>query len=148
MDTRTVESWDEAVTVARALGTEESVTVPKAAEPTLPADLDLQRSNFPWSIHKGAISVYRERKRNEHLQIREYPTSWVVSVDNYNPHYDPVEHATVDIPAHMIIAMGALTPVRGYRWIFGDRLPSPAAGIAFTTAAVGVLPRIGRSLLP
>jgi hypothetical protein len=47
----------------------------------------------------------------------------------------------------VIIATGALTSVRGYRWIFGDRLPSPAAGIAFATAAVGALPRIGRSLL-
>lgn len=148
MDETTVESWKEAVTLARALGPEESVTVPKAVEPTLPADFDLHRSNFPWSIHKGAISVYREKERGEHLQIREYPTSWSVSVDHYNPHYHPLEHATVDIPAHMIIAMGALTPVRGYRWIFGDRLPSPASGIAFTTAAVGMLPRLGRSLLP
>lgn len=148
MDTRTVESWEEALTLARALGAEKSVTVPKSAEPALPTDIDLRRSNFPWSIHKGAVSVYREHEQGEHLQVREYPTSWAVSIDHYNPHYHPVEHATVDIPAHMVIAMGALTPIRGYRWIFGDRLPSPAAGIAFTTAAVGMLPKLGRSLLP
>ncbi|MFQ3319805.1 MAG: hypothetical protein ACI8UR_002425 [Natronomonas sp.] len=147
MDTPTVDSWDEAITLARSLGNEADVWVPKAEEPLLPAELHLQRSNFPWSIHKGAVNVYRERERGDHLQIREYPRAWIVSLDHHNPHRRPVQHATVDIPAHMLIAMGALTPVRGYRWVFGDRIPSPVSVTAFSLSAIGAVPRLGRALL-
>ena len=147
MDETTVDSWGEAIPLARALGYDGSVRVSKVDEPTLPADLDVVSSNFPWSVHKGAIAVYRERERGDHLQIREYPAFWVVSLDHYNPHFRPVEHATVDIPVHMILALGALTPVRGYRWVFGDRLPSPTAAVAFSTSTIGLLPRFGRKLL-
>ena len=143
-----VESWAEAVAVARALDGDGSVRVSKAAEPTLPPDLDLRRSNFPWSIHKGAVAVYREADRDEHLQVREYPGHWVVTLDRYNPRYRPLGHASVDVPVHMLVAMGTLTPVRGYRWVFGDRLPSPASAVAFSTAALGAVPRLGRRLLP
>jgi len=40
------------------------------------------------------------------------------------------------------------SPRSGYRWLFGDRLPSPSGAVSFSTAAVGALPRFGRRLLP
>ena len=140
--------WTEAVTVARSLGTDATVRVSKAAEPSLPADLDLRPSNFPWSIHKGAVAVYREAERGEHLQIREYPDHWVVSLDRYNPRYRPVGHATVDVPVHLLVATGLLTPVQGYRWVLGDRLPSPTSAVEYSASALGAVPRLGRRLLP
>ncbi|PSQ14990.1 hypothetical protein BRD02_07385 [Halobacteriales archaeon QS_8_69_73] len=115
MDERVVDDWNEAVTLARSLDADAEVRLPKAAAPTLPADLDLRRSNFPWSIHKGAVAVYREREPGAHLQIREYPAVWVVTTDSYNPRYRPLGHAAVDVPA--------TRPPPGSRW-----LPRPSSG--------------------
>lgn len=140
--------WHEAVALARALGTEVSVQLSKAAAPSLPTDLDLRPSNFPWSIHKGAVAVYREAERGEHLQVREYPDRWVVTTDSHNPRYRPAAHATVDVPLQMLLASGALTPVGGYRWVVGDRLPSPASAVSLSAATLGAVPRLGRRLLP
>ena len=148
MDERTAGDWDEAITLARSLDDDVEVRLSKSVAPTLPPELDLRTSNFPWSIHKGAVAVYRENERDRHLQIREYPALWVVSTDSYNPRYRPLEHATVDIPATMLIAMGALTPVQGYRWVFGDRLPSPASTLSLTASALGKGTEVGRRLLP
>lgn len=140
--------WGGAVALARSLAPDGSVSLPKAAEPALPADLDLRPSNFPWSIHKGAVAVYREAERGEHLQVREYPDRWVVTTDSHNPRYRPAAHAAVDVPVQMLLASGALTPVGGYRWVVGDRLPSPASAVSFSAAALGAVPRLGRRLLP
>ncbi|WP_254839012.1 hypothetical protein [Natronomonas marina] len=148
MDERIAGDWDEAITLARSLEEGEEVRLSKSVEPALPADIDLRRSNFPWSIHKGATAVYRERERGRHLQIREYPAAWVVSTDSYNPRYRPIGHATVDIPATMLIAMGTLTPVQSYRWVFGDRFPSPASTLSFTASTVEKSLELGKNLLP
>ncbi|CAI48382.1 uncharacterized protein NP_0582A [Natronomonas pharaonis DSM 2160] len=148
METPTVDDWGEAVTLARSLGHDGRVRVPKAAEPTLPESVSLRHSNFPWSIHRGAVAVYRESERGDHLQIREYPACWEVSVDSYNPHYRPVSHAAVDIPAQMLLAMGALTPLDGYRWVFGDRLPPVFAPVSYSLSALGSASRLGKKLLP
>jgi hypothetical protein len=147
MDHRTVTDWSEAIGLARSLGYDTDLRVPKSSEPALPAALSLRRSNFPWSIHKGATTVYRETERGNHLQIREYPRQWVVSRDHYNPHYRPVGHATVDIPAQMLVATLTLTPLDGYRWILGDGLPSPTDVVPFSKATLGALPRVGLRLL-
>jgi hypothetical protein len=80
--------------------------------------------------------------------VREYPGHWVVSLDRYNPRYRPVGHATVDVPIHTLLALGTLTPTQSYRWVFGDRLPSPASAVAFSTAALGAVPRFGRRFFP
>ena len=48
----------------------------------------------------------------------------------------------------MLIAMGALTPLQGYRWVIGDRLPSPASTLSFTASTVGKGVDVGRRLLP
>ena len=69
-------------------------------------------------------------------------------MDSYNPRYRPLKHATVDVPATMLIAMGALTPLQGYRWVIGDRLPSPASTLSFTASTVGKGVDVGRRLLP
>lgn len=148
MDERIAGDWDEALALARSLDAETEVRLSKAVAPSLPEDLAVRRANFPWSIHKGAGAVYRERERGEHLQIREYPASWTVTTDGYNPRRRPLSHATVDIPATMLIAMATLTPVQSYRWVFGDRIPSPADTISFTAATVGKGAELGRDLLP
>ena len=148
MDERIAGDWDEATALARALDDGAEVRLSKTVAPVLPPDISVRPSNFPWSIHKGAVAVYREDERGRHLQIREYPDSWVVSTDSYNPRYRPLKHATVDVPATMLIAMGVLTPVRGYRWVFGDRLPSPGSTLSFTASAVGKSIDVGRELLP
>ena len=114
--------WSTALTVARSAGYDREVLVSKADEPTLPASLSVRRSDFPWSIHKAANAVFREDTPGEHLQIREYPTFWTVSLDRYNPHYRPVEHVTLDVPLVVLVAAGTLTPNRARRWVFGDRL--------------------------
>ena len=147
MDERVVDDWNEAVTLARSLDADAEVRLPKAAAPTLPADLDLRRSNFPWSIHKGAVAVYREREPGAHLQIREYPAVWVVTTDSYNPRYRPLGHAAVDVPATTLLAVTTLTPVQGYRWVVGDRLPSPAAGVSLATSTVQRSVEIGLDVL-
>lgn len=148
MRTVVAADWEEALTVARSLGPDGSVRLPKAAEPALPTDLDLRPSDFPWSIQKGAVAVYREAERGEHLQVREYPDRWVITQDSHNPRYRPAEHAVVDVPVHLLVASGALTPVGGYRWVVGDRLPSPVSAVTFSAAALGAVPRLGRRLLP
>jgi hypothetical protein len=148
MDERIASGWEEAIALARSLAPETDVKLSKAVEPALPPELDLRRSNFPWSIHKGAVAVYRENERGEHLQIREYPAAWVVTTDSYNPRYRPVGHATVDIPAAMLVAMATLTPVQSYRWVFGDRLPSPADALSFTASTLEKGTELGRDLLP
>lgn len=148
MDERIAGDWDEAIALARSLDPEPEVRLSKAVAPSLPADLDVRRSNFPWSIHKGAVAVYRERERGEHIQIREYPASWVVTTDTYNPRSRPLGHATVDVPATMLIAMTTLTPVQSYRWVFGDRIPSPADTVSFTAATLEKAGSLGCDLLP
>lgn len=148
MERLEVDEWSEAILLARSAGYDGAIRVPKTAEPSLPESPEFHRSNFPWSIHKGAVAVYREATRDEHLQLREYPDYWVVSLDHYNPRYRPIEHAAVDIPMSMLLAMGTLTPLRGYRWVFGDRLPSPTSAVAFSTSALGAFPRFGLGLLP
>ena len=115
MDERIAGDWDEATALARALDDGAEVRLSKTVAPVLPPDISVRPSNFPWSIHKGAVAVYREDERGRHLQIREYPASWVVSTDSYNPRYRPLKHATVDVPATMLIAMGVLTPGEGRR---------------------------------
>jgi len=148
MDERIAGDWDEAILLARSLDDDAEVRLSKTVAPTLPPELSVRSSNFPWSIHKGAVAVYREDERGRHLQIREYPGSWVVSTDSYHPRYRPLKHATVDVPATMLIAMGALTPLQGYRWVIGDRLPSPASTLSFTASTVGKGVDVGRKLLP
>lgn len=142
MEERTVDSWAAALPLARTLGHDAAVRVPKASEPTLP-ELDLQQSNFPWSMHKGALSVYRERARGDHLQVREYPGFWEVSLDRHNPHYRPLEHATLDVPGHVLVAMGALSPRQAYRWVFGDRLPAAGDAVGFAVSTAGAVPKVG-----
>jgi len=148
MEERTAGDWDEAIALARSLGAETEVRLSKAVAPALPDDLPVRRSNFPWSIHKGAVAVYREREVGEHLQIREYPAFWSVTTDGFNPRSRPLSHATVDIPATMLIAMATLTPIQSDRWVFGDRLPSPSDTLAFTAATLGDGVDLGKDLLP
>lgn len=127
--------WSAALAAARRAGYDREVIVSKVDEPTLPSDLPVRRSDFPWSIHKAARAVYREDSPGTHIQIRDYPTFWAVSVDRHNPHYRPVEHATLDVPLVVLVASGALTPNRARRWLFGDRLVPVSPGSLSATLA-------------
>lgn len=109
----TVEGWDEALLTVRQLEYGETVTVPKSAEPALPATLDVRLSNFPWSIHDGAFRVYREDTPGEHVQIREYPDRYEVSLDRYNPHYRPFGHARSDVPPVSLFSLPGYFAIEG-----------------------------------
>lgn len=105
-----VDSWETALTIVRHLLPGAEVSVPKEAEPLLPATVSLRRSNVPWSIHKGARTVYRENRPGDHVQIREYADHWTIQLDHYNPHYRPVRHVAIDTPEYTRRA--ALQPIR------------------------------------
>lgn len=91
-----VDSWDAALALVRHDVPGAEVAVSKRAEPILPPELPVRRSNVPWSVHKGARRVYREDRPGEHVQIREYPDRWTVQLDSSNPHYRPVRHVVLD----------------------------------------------------
>ena len=148
MGERIAGDWDEAILLARSLNDNAEVRLSKTVAPALPPELSVWPSNFPWSVHKGAVAVYREDERGRHLQIREYSGSWVVSMDSYNPRYRPLKHATVNVPATMLIAMGALTPLPGLP--ADNRRPpafSLASTVSFTVSTVSKGADVGRRLL-
>lgn len=107
--------WDEARGLARALGPGATVSVPKSAAPTLPDDDRIAPANFPWSLHKGAVRVYREDEPGGHLQIREYPTRWTVEYDRFNPRYRPVSHARRDIRPRAVAGLPVFATAQGFR---------------------------------
>ena len=72
MDERIAGDWDEAILLARSLNDNAEVRLSKTIAPALPPELSVRSSNFLWSVHKGAVAVYREDERGRHLQIREY----------------------------------------------------------------------------
>ncbi|WP_247009335.1 hypothetical protein [Halorientalis litorea] len=114
-ETYTAEGWEEALAVVKHLGPGASVAVPKSTEPSLPPDLELRSSNFPWSIHKGARRVYREDSPGEHLQIREYLDRWTVAVDNFNPHHRPIGHARNDVSTGAVATLPLFATVQTVR---------------------------------
>jgi hypothetical protein len=98
-------TWADAVFLLRQLGPGTKVEVSKADEPSLPTDLDLRRSNVPWSVHKGARAVYREDTPGEHVQLREYPDHWALELDQHNPRYRPARHVAADTTDYAIAAL-------------------------------------------
>lgn len=147
MEERIAGDWAEAVALARSHDAETEVRLSKAVGPTLPADLDVRRSNFPWSIHEGARAVY-QREPASTSRFGSTPPPGSSPPTHYNPRARPLGHAAVDVPAMMLIAMATLTPVRSHRWVFGDRLPSPADTFSFTAATVDKGATLGRDLIP
>lgn len=110
----TAASWGQAIAMARQIGEETPVTVSKTVEPALPAHLDVQLSNFPYSLHQGAFRVYRECTPGEHIQIREYTDHWELTLDSNNPHYRPFSHARADVPAGSLATLPTFLAVRGF----------------------------------
>ncbi|WP_336001427.1 hypothetical protein [Halorientalis halophila] len=104
--------WDEALVRARRLDHQSRIVVPKAAEPGLPQSVELLHSNFPWSIHGGAVRVYREDRPGEHLQIREFRDRWTVSLDRVNPQYRPLSHAKGDVPVASLASLPLFAATR------------------------------------
>jgi hypothetical protein len=107
--------WAEALARVRQVGHENRVVVSKAAEPGLPESVDLRPSNFPWSIHGGAVRVYREDSPGEHLQIKEFRDRWVVSLDRVNPHYQPFGHARNDVPLASLASLPLFAATQSVR---------------------------------
>jgi hypothetical protein len=101
----TAATWTDAVFLLRQLGPGTKVEVSKADEPSLPADLNLRRSNVPWSVHKGARAVYREDTPGEHVQLREFPDRWTLELDRHNPRYRPARHVAADTTDYTIAAL-------------------------------------------
>lgn len=100
-----VDSWAAAIGLLRHVLPDAEVTVSKQAQPLLPPDLPVRRSNAPWSVHKGARRVYREARPGAHLQIREYPDRWVLERDASNPHYRPVRHVAYDTAPYTLASL-------------------------------------------
>lgn len=115
VETYEATGWEEALARARQLGHEHRVVVSKAAEPGLPESVDLRASSFPWSIHAGAMRVYREDSPGEHLQIREFRDRWAVSLDRVNPHYKPFGHARNDVPAASLASLPLFAATQSVR---------------------------------
>jgi len=122
------QSWGQAIALARQVGYQSRVVVPKTVEPALPSYLDARPSNFPWSIHEGATRVYREDTPGEHLQIREFPDRWEVSLDRSNPHHRPISHARRDVPRGSIFSLPTFLFVRGVGTTV--RFPLTAANVS------------------
>lgn len=131
-----VQSWASALAVVRHLSPEALVTVPKDAEPTLPDDPAVRRSNVPWSIHKGARRVYREDRPGDHVQIREYADRWTVERDSYNPHYRPVRHVAADTPAYTRYAVTHPVGTTADLFMWGPLRTAQMTGQFATTAAL------------
>ncbi|WP_136715350.1 hypothetical protein [Halorientalis salina] len=140
----TVDSWGEALAAVHGVDFGTDIRVPKSSEPTLPGTVDLRSSNFPWSIHKGAIRVFRENEAGAHLQIREFPDYWTVQRDRSNPHYRPVSHARTDVPAMTAAMSVASFPI--FTYLSGLRLAghlsAQAADLSVTVLADGVVPLV------
>lgn len=98
-------SWLSARQRAKDLCYNTEVELSKLAEASLPPDMDLQESSFPYSVAKGAQSVYREDTRGEHFHIREYADRWTIELDRSNPHYEPVAHALTDASEYTALAV-------------------------------------------
>jgi hypothetical protein len=111
--------WAEALARARQVGHENRVVVSKTVEPGLPESVELRPSNFPWSIHGGAIRVHREDNPGEHLQIKEFRDRWSVSLDRVNPHYQPLGHARNDVPAASLTSLPLFAATQSVR-LFGS----------------------------
>ncbi len=145
-----VDSWETALAIVRYVLPDAEVTVPKRAEPLLPEDLPLRRSNVPWSIHKGARRVYREDRPGAHVQIREYDDHWTVQRDRYNPHYRPVRHVALDTPVYTTEAITdpigttvdllLYTPVRSVQ--LADQLTTDGVSTVASVLELGLAPLV------
>ncbi|MFB6083390.1 MAG: hypothetical protein ABEJ94_04010 [Halorientalis sp.] len=105
VETYEATGWAEALARVRQVGHGNRVVVSKAAEPGLPDSAEVRLSNFPWSIHGGAVRVYREDSPGEHVQIKEFRDRWEVSLDRVNPHYQPLGHARNDVPVSSLVSL-------------------------------------------
>lgn len=115
-DDDTASTWSVAFTRARDPGWDDVITVPKAAEPELPETLAVRQSPLPFSLPRGAETVYRQDEPGEHYQIREYDDRWTVDYDRYNPHYAPLKHFAADAGPSSLVAAGVgLVSGRGVR---------------------------------
>ena len=149
-----VDSWETALAIVRYVLPDAEVTVPKRAEPLLPEDLPLRRSNVPWSIHKGARRVYREDRPGAHVQIREYDDHWTVQRDRYNPHYRPVRHVALDTPVYTTEAITdpigttvdllLYTPVRSLQ--LADQLTTDGVSTVASVLELGLAPLVRTGL--
>lgn len=82
----------------RALRAEETpvdrITVPKYEVPSLP-----DRFERTWlaDVPEGAVASYRDMDAAvSSTHVHEFPGYWELHVDQFNPHYRPVEHALAD----------------------------------------------------
>ncbi|AQL42923.1 hypothetical protein BV210_09435 [Halorientalis sp. IM1011] len=105
VETYDAAGWAEALARVRQVGHENRVVVSKTVEPGLPDSVEVRPSNFPWSIHGGAVRVYREDSPGEHVQIKEFRDRWEVSLDRVNPHYQPLGHARNDVPVASLVSL-------------------------------------------
>lgn len=103
-------SWAQAKRLAREQGYGTKITVPKAKEPTLP--LEFEQSLL--SIPGGANAVYRDQRKTDSFQIREYNDHWTIELDKHNPEEgNPLAHAVQDAPKYTLAAVAIVGAAMG-----------------------------------
>lgn len=84
-------SWLQLEEIARSLPRKTNLVVPREAVPDVPP---YQRSRL--GRPRGALRQFRCDNRSKNLHVKEYHDRWVVHVDYWNPHTNPVRHLLVD----------------------------------------------------
>jgi hypothetical protein len=83
--------WREAEAWTRRLPAKTNLVVPR----THLSDEPPYKTSW-MGRRRGAIGQYRCHRRKMNLHVKEFPDHWVLHVDTYNPHTNPVQHLLVD----------------------------------------------------
>jgi len=145
VETYEATGWAEALARARQVGHGNRVVVSKAVEAALPDSIEVRLSNFPWSIHGGAVRVYREDSPGEHVQIKEFRDRWEVSLDRVNPHYQPLGHARNDVPVSSLVSLPLFAATQSVGLV--GALAAGAVEKQGSLVNDGLVPLVGRVLI-
>lgn len=98
-------SWREAKRLAREQGYGEKIELPKRSSPVLPPEFEQSRL----SIRGSANAVYRDQRKTDSYQVREYDNKWTIELDRHNPETgNAVAHAITDAPGYTLaLVIGA-----------------------------------------
>lgn len=103
-------TWAEAERLARKQGHGQKITVPKTSEPTLPPRF--KRSYR--SINAGAEAVYRDQRKIDSFQIRDYGDKWTIELDHHNPETgNALAHVVYDAPKYTLAAVAVVGAAMG-----------------------------------
>lgn len=100
-------SWSHAKRLARELGPNKKVELAKNQAPVLPPEFKRSLLSIPGT----AKAVYRDVRKTNSFQVREYENKWTIELDRHNPDTgNAIAHALVDAPVY---TLGAALLVAG-----------------------------------